>query len=299
MQQKDSEGTLVAVMVDEESRAKQKAIQEDEKVIPTKPTPIWNVAHRGASGHAPEHTLEGYRMGGTMLGDFIEVDLQMTKDGVLVAMHDERVDRTTNGTGLVKDFTLKELKKLDAGSWFNDLYPEKAQPHYVGLTIPTLEEVIEEFGTDERYYIETKEPGIYPGMEEELIRILEKYKLIGNDPKESHALIQSFSPASLQQLHELNPIVPLVQLFTYYGIGTITEEELSKIDGYAIGIGANHNGIDEKYVRQVVDAGLMMHPYTVNTKEDMRKVINWGVTGMFTNFPDLLRDVLKEYEEAS
>ncbi|WP_088006843.1 glycerophosphodiester phosphodiesterase [Indiicoccus explosivorum] len=299
MQKKDSEGTLVAVMIDEESRAKQKALHEDEKVIPTEPVPIWNVAHRGASGHAPEHTIEGYRMGGTMLGDFIEVDLQMTKDGVLVAMHDERVDRTTNGTGLVKDFTLEELKKLDAGSWFNDMYPHKAQPHYVGLTVPTLEEIIQEFGTDERYYIETKEPGIYPGMEEELIRVLEKYKLIGKDPKESHVLIQSFSPESLQKLHDLNSIVPLVRLFTYFGIGTITDKELDEIDDYAVGIGANHNGIDEKYVRQVVDAGLMMHPYTVNTKDDMRKVIDWGVTGMFTNFPDLLRDVLKEYEEAS
>jgi len=82
-----------------------------------------NVAHRGASGYAPEHTLLSYELGESMKGDYIEIDLQMTKDGELIAMHDETLDRTTNGTGLVKDYTLEEIKQLDAGSWFNEKYP--------------------------------------------------------------------------------------------------------------------------------------------------------------------------------
>ena len=81
---------------------------------------IANVSHRGASGHAPEHTLISYDMGEKMHGDYIELDLQMTKDGQLIAMHDEKVDRTTDGTGFVKDMTLAEIKELDAGSWFNE-----------------------------------------------------------------------------------------------------------------------------------------------------------------------------------
>ncbi len=79
---------------------------------------IKNIAHRGASGYAPEHTIAAYTLGQQLKGDFIEIDLQMTKDGHLVAMHDETVNRTTNGTGLVKEYTLEEIKQLNAGSFF-------------------------------------------------------------------------------------------------------------------------------------------------------------------------------------
>ena len=73
-----------------------------------------------------------------MHGDYIELDLQMTKDGQLIAMHDEKVDRTTDGTGYVKDMTLAEIKELDAGSWFNEKYPQYAKPEYEGLQVPPL-----------------------------------------------------------------------------------------------------------------------------------------------------------------
>ena len=113
-----------------------------------------------------------------MHGDYIELDLQMTKDGHLIAMHDEKVDRTTDGTGYVKDMTLAEIKKLDAGSWFNETYPQYAKPEYEGLQVPTLEEVFKEFGKNNSYYIETKSPEIYPGMEKELLRLVDKYESI-------------------------------------------------------------------------------------------------------------------------
>lgn len=80
-----------------------------------------------------------------MKGDYIEIDVQMTKDGDLIVMHDETVDRTTNGTGRVKDLTLEEIKALAAGSWFNEAYPQYAKPEYVGLKVPTLEEVFKKF----------------------------------------------------------------------------------------------------------------------------------------------------------
>lgn len=76
------------------------------------------IGHRGASGYAPEHTIEAYQLAAEMGADYLEIDLQQTKDGELVAMHDETVDRTTNGKGLVKSYSLKELQQLDAGSWF-------------------------------------------------------------------------------------------------------------------------------------------------------------------------------------
>lgn len=257
------------------------------------PNHTLNVAHRGASGYAPEHTLASYKLGEKLKGDYIEIDLQMTKDGTLIAMHDEKVDRTTNGTGNVKDFTLSEIKELDAGSWFNKKYPDKAKAEYVGLEVPTLEEVIQKFGKGSRYYIETKSPDVYPGMEEELLRILNKYKLIGQNAPSSKVLIQSFSPESLLIIDSINEDIPLIQLISYSKPASITDEELNIINEYAIGIGASHTKIDQTYVTKVREHNLLMHPYTVNTREDMIKVLDWGVTGMFTNYPDILNDVLR------
>lgn len=249
---------------------------------------ILNVSHRGASGYAPEHTLVSYEMGEKLKGDYIEIDLQMTKDGQLIAMHDETLDRTTNGTGRVKDYTLAQIKELDAGSSFNEKYPQYAQTSYEGLTVPTLEEVFQEFGKNENYYIETKSPEVYPGMEEELLRLVEKY-----DINKKKLLVQSFSAESLLKMNVLDPSVNLVQLLSYKTNAVITDAEIAAIKKYAIGVGPNHTYLNKEYVQKVVNSGLEIHPYTVNAKETMKKLIDWGVTGMFTNFPDILYEVKK------
>lgn len=249
---------------------------------------IMNVSHRGASGHAPEHTLVSYDMGEKMHGDYIELDLQMTKDGQLIAMHDEKVDRTTDGTGYVKDMDLSEIKALDAGSWFNEAYPAFANEKYAGLQVPTLEEVFQKFGKNNSYYIETKSPDIYPGMEKELLRLVNKYKI-----NKDKLLVQSFSAESLKIMHELDPSIKLVQLLSYRANATITDEEIAQIKEYAMGVGPNHTYLNEEYIQKVVNNGLEIHPYTVNDKERMQQLIDWGVTGIFTNFPDLLHEVKK------
>ncbi|MGG0655295.1 glycerophosphodiester phosphodiesterase [Rummeliibacillus pycnus] len=249
---------------------------------------IENVSHRGASGYAPEHTITSYQMGEKMHGDYIEIDLQMTKDGQLIAMHDEKLDRTTDGTGLVKDFTLDEIKHLDAGSWFNEAYPQYAKSEYVGLQVPTLEEIFRKFGKNASYYIETKSPDIYPGMEKELLRLIDKY-----DINKQKLLLQSFSADSLKIMNEMDPSLNLIQLLSYKKNAVITDEEIAKIKEYAIGVGPNHTYLNQEYIQKVVNSGLEIHPYTVNDKERMQQLIDWGVTGMFTNFPDLLNEVKK------
>jgi len=249
---------------------------------------IVNVSHRGASGYAPEHTLVSYDMGEKMHGDYIEVDLQMTKDGQLIAMHDEKVDRTTDGTGFVKDFTLEQIKQLDAGSWFNEKYPQFANSDYAGLKVPTLEEVFQKFGKNASYYIETKSPEIYPGMEKELLRLVDEY-----DINKKSLLVQSFSQQSLKITNELDPSVKLVQLMSYPSYATITDAQIAEIQEYAMGVGPNHTYLNEEYIQKIVNNGLEIHPYTVNDKERMQQLIDWGVTGMFTNFPDLLHEVKK------
>ncbi|MBO0996764.1 glycerophosphodiester phosphodiesterase [Bacillus sp. SD075] len=257
---------------------------------------IVNIAHRGASGYAPEHTIPAYQLGEQMKGDYIEIDLQMTKDGRLIAMHDEKVDRTTNGTGLVKDLTLAEIKKLDAGTWFNEKNPQLAKKVYEGLTVPTLEEVFKKFGKQANYYIETKSPDVYPGMEEELLQVLEEYKMVDSKGRTKNVLIQSFSKESLMKIHDMNPKLPLVQLFSYKNQAAISDEELDSIKEYAMGVGPNFNKVDGQYVKMVRSHDLQFHPYTVNERADMKKALEWGATGLFTNYPDVFNGVLREYK---
>src|ERR671920_453189 len=144
----------------------------------TKDAPVLNIGHRGASGYAPEHTFASYDLALRMGADYIEQDLQMTKAGVLVVMHDETLDRTARPTaesqpgdctGLVREKTLAQIKTCDVGSWFNEAYPQYANPDYVGLQIPTLEEVFQRYGKRVNYYIETKNPEADLGMEKKLL----------------------------------------------------------------------------------------------------------------------------------
>ena len=132
---------------------------------------VLNIGHRGASGYAPEHTIPAYDLALEQGADYIEIDLQMTADGVLVAMHDDTLDRTATApegvpeeycTGLVIEKTLEQIKQCDVGSWFG--------PEYAGEQIPTLEEIFQRYGTSVNYYIETKNPEAAPGMEEELLQ---------------------------------------------------------------------------------------------------------------------------------
>lgn len=240
------------------------------------------IGHRGASAYAPEHTLVSYQLARELGADFIEIDLQMTKDGVLVAMHDYTVDRTTNGNGSVESHSLNELKRLDAGSWFNKNFPMYADSEYEFLTVPTLEEVFAHFGKDVNYYIETKSPNKYPDMEEKLIQLLQENDLI------EKVIIQSFSEKSLIQIHAVEPKIPLIQLLSYQSPAKITESEIIKWKEYAVGIGPNYQMIDKAYVKAARKSGLLVHPYTVNSKEDLEQLMEWGITGVFTDFTGAL-----------
>ena len=260
------------------------------------PDRILNIAHRGASGHAPEHTIASYALANEMNGDYLEIDLQMTEDGELIAMHDSEVDRTTGGEGAVAELTSEDIDLLDAGEWFNEEHPDLAEPVFSEAKVPTLREIFETFGKESNYYIETKIPEESPGMVEELADVLEEYGMLDDDMEEGQIIIQSFSEASLREMHELEPSLPLIQLLSYDKKADITGEELDNINEYAIGIGANYKHISKEYVQKVRDAGLLVHPYTVNEKEDMERLIDWGVTGMFTNYPDRLNDVLDDMD---
>jgi len=258
------------------------------------PNRIINVAHRGASGYAPEHTMPAYEMGHKKFkADYIEIDLQMTKDGQLIAMHDETVDRTTDGTGAVKDKTLQEIKKLDAGSWFNEVNPSLARKEYAGLKVPTLEEIFSTYGKHANYYIETKSPEVYPGMEEKLLNTLKAYDLSSDRVKPGQVLIQSFSEASLQKVKAMDPNVPLIQLMEANEVKALTNDRLTAIRQYAVGVGPSFKALTRENVSAIRAHDLLLHPYTVNEKADMVRMLDYGVTGVFTNYADRFNDVVK------
>ncbi|WP_110666649.1 glycerophosphodiester phosphodiesterase [Salinicola halophilus] len=204
------------------------------------------IAHRGASFEAPESTMPAYLLARELGADYLELDLQRTKDGELIAFHDDTLGRNTDVAEVfperakapVSAFTLAELKRLDAGSWFNEAYPARARDSYAGLEILTLDEVIDiAEGGDNRpgLYIETKVPEQFPGIEADLRAALEARGWAGESTTSregatdgavavadgpGRVIMQTFSRQSLQALETTLPSVPRV-LLLWLGEGGI------------------------------------------------------------------------------
>jgi glycerophosphoryl diester phosphodiesterase len=258
---------------------------------PPEPADMIVIAHRGASAYAPEHTFAAWDLALELGADYLEQDVQMTRDGVLVVLHDETLDRTSGGTcrGRVRDRTLAEVRQCDVGSWFNAAYPDRARPEYAGLRVPTLDEVLARYGDRASFYIETKHPDAAPGQEEALLELLDRHGLRTAAAGEWRVLIQSFSERSLRRIHALDASLPLVQLLgarwhTAAGI----RARLPEIAQYAVGIGPSWRDVDERLVAAARAHCLEVHPYTVNDEARMRSLAGLGVTGIFTDMPDVL-----------
>ncbi|RON23153.1 glycerophosphodiester phosphodiesterase [Pseudomonas brassicacearum] len=208
------------------------------------------IAHRGASFDAPESTAAAYKLARDLGADYLEMDLQRSKDGVLFALHDNNLQRTTDVATRFPDrkdspanaFTMAELKTLDAGSWFNTAYPERARPSYAGLKILTLDEIIDIAQGNPLHkpglYIETKEPKQFPGIESDLKDKLQDRgwlspagsKLAKSDlavgQGKGKVVLQTFEKSSLELLEKEMPKVPKI-LLLWVGEGSI--EPKSKV----------------------------------------------------------------------
>jgi glycerophosphoryl diester phosphodiesterase len=263
-----------------------------------------NIAHRGASGHAPEHTIAAFDQAFEWGVDYLEQDLQMTADGVLVVFHDDTLDRTARGpaglcTGPVSERTLAELKQCDVGSWFNQKFPDRARAEFVGQRVPTLDEVFGRYGERANYYVETKSPQSSPGMEEKLVELIEKHDLRRGALERRQVMIQSFSEESLRKLHELDPELPLVRLLPAPEVTPEPGSDLSAelrpllegIAEYAVAIGPNRLTVDHELVRAAHKLDMQVHPYTVNLRLEMERLWNMGADAIFTDFPDRLREM--------
>lgn len=256
------------------------------------------IAHRGASYLAPEATAPAYILARDLGADFLEMDVQRTSDGVLIAYHDDTFERTTDvaerfpsrAKNPVADFTLAEVKSLDAGSWFNARFPDRARPSYRGLRVLTLDEVVAIASAARRtlgLYIESKNPEAYPGIEHEIIKALAARGWL--DPRK--VIFQSFSRDSLEAFAKAAPAVPRTYL---------VDEKMEKETGWKglvaaaaeIGTGIGPVG----YVAfpwnlgRAHREGLVVHVYTVNAPWQFSVLNFFGADGFFSDRCDLLME---------
>lgn len=237
---------------------------------------IINFAHRGASAVCPENTMAAFRKSLTLGATGIETDVQMTKDGGLVLIHDEELNRTTDGTGYIKDKTLQEVLEVDAGSWFGAAFK--------GEKIPTLEDLLDLLqGRDTILNIELKNGlFMYPGMEEKVIATVRDFHM------SERVILSSFNHYSLAYCKS---IAPDILTGILYGEGLYRPWDYAaslKADA----LHATHYAVLPEFVAEATKHGIDYHPFTVNDPERMKYLIAAGVAGIITDYPDLLAELL-------
>ncbi len=220
------------------------------------------IAHRGAKAYEPENTLQAFQKALDLNSDGIELDVHLSADGHIIVIHDETIDRTTNGTGLVNDFTLAELKSF--------LIDEKYQ-------IPTLNEVFDL--VDKKCLINIELKGL--GTPSKVVALIEDY-ISEKNWNYNHFIISSFEWNMLEETSNLNPNIP---------IGVLTEEDLSKALAFAEKIKAkaihpDFQLLNKENVSEVQKKGFLVLPWTVNSKEDIQKVKSYKVNGIISDNPD-------------
>ena len=232
------------------------------------------VAHRGYSGCYPENTMLSFQKAVEAKTDEIELDVQLTKDHQVVVIHDERVDRTTDGVGNVRDYTLKEIQKLDASKAGNGQFSSQR--------IPSFEEYCEwASGQPVVTNIELK-TGIvyYPDIEQKTIDILEKYQLVGK------VMFSSFNHLSLVNAKQNCPEIPVGALVGKKGI--VNAGFYCKKFGFEF-YHPSYEALDDEKVKEIHDHGILMNVWTVNGMCELEKLQRWGVRGVITNFPTVCR----------
>jgi glycerophosphoryl diester phosphodiesterase len=235
--------------------------------------PLIVTAHRGASSVAPENTLSAMIAAVEAGADFAELDVRLTRDGQVVLLHDRTLDRTTNGTGDVWDFTLEELRSLEAGSWFSE--------EYDGEPIPTLREVIRYARGRLSLNIEIKVSREEPTIAAAVADILRSEGCGGS------CLITSFSREIVE---EVKRIAPEIQTGFIFG----SDYPADVFDGDWEILSVNIEAVDSAFVASAREAGKSVHVWTVDDRDEIIRLIGLGVNGIISNRPALVREVLAD-----
>ena len=235
---------------------------------------VSNVAHRGATAYSPENTIAAFNLAVDMKADYIEIDVQRSKDGELVLIHDTTVDRTTDGTGKVGDLTFEELRSLDAGSWKGE--------QFAGEPIPTFEEILDLYRGKIGILIELKAPELYPGIEEQVTAALIERNL--DKPQNEKIIIQSFNFESMKKMDQLLPRVPIGVLTSNRADTTL--EALQEFSTYADWFNPSYGIVTEELVNQVHSLGMQIGSWTVRSQEAADFLFEMGVDAIISDYPD-------------
>lgn len=239
------------------------------------------IGHRGACGYAPENTLASIQTAADMGVEWVELDVKLTSDDVPIIFHDDDLQRTTGHDGLVKDTPYSLIKELDAGSWFAD--------SFVNTPIPTLEEAVElitELGLGFNLEIKPCE-----GRDIETTQVvLDEMSRIWDD--HDKILISSFSEIALETAADL--------LSGDWAIGYLIDEEnhdnwkeiAKHVNAQTININGNNENLKREFIEEIIDEGYGILAFTINNPMRARELLSWGVDGVFSDEPDIIRDEL-------
>ena len=244
------------------------------------------IAHRGASHYYPENTMSAFKGAVAMNAEMIELDVLMSEDGVPVVFHDEQLDAHTDGRGLVSDYTVEELKALDAGSWFHEDFSDQR--------IPTLEEVLDFAAGKIALNIEIKTEAVTDqrenGIEQKSIELVREHNM------QNHVLFSSFNYRAVQRVKEIAPDMSVALLYNRSSSRLrLPHELLQKYSADAFN--CSYRQLTRKRLKDLRKHQIPSFIYTVNRETQMRKLITAGVTGIFTDRPDLLARVVKDYHQ--
>ncbi|MFB7242984.1 glycerophosphodiester phosphodiesterase [Streptomyces populi] len=251
------------------------------------------VAHRGASAYAPENTLAAVDRAARLGFDWVENDVQRTRDGRLVVLHDASLARTTDVETVypgrspwkVKDFTAAEIARLDAGSWFG--------PRFAGAKVPTLREYMERVSHNhQKLVLEIKNPELYPGIERQTLRLLGNEGWLDPVHLRDRLIVQSFSADSVRTVHRLRPGI------TTAFLGTPPVTRLPRYAEFTDRINPDHRSLSSDYVSAVhalrgPHGPMKVFAWTVDDAATARRLAGFGTDGIITNKPDVIRAALR------
>ncbi|HWX37785.1 MAG TPA: glycerophosphodiester phosphodiesterase family protein [Candidatus Sulfotelmatobacter sp.] len=242
---------------------------------------VWAIAHRGASGHAPENTMAAFRRAVELGARFIETDLQITRDARVVAIHDSTLDRTTTGKGQVHLLTLDEIRALDAGAWF-----KRDGASFAGERVPTLGEILD-FAKehDVIFYLEIKSGPAW-GVEHAVVAALRDRNAT------ARVVILSFDPAALDTVRRVDTTI-MTGFLCEHPSGDLVERT---VRAGARQLVARGDLITPEVVDKAHHAGLQVVAWTINEVEQMRRLLAIPVDGIITDYPDRLLEILSEKE---
>ncbi|NQX61610.1 glycerophosphodiester phosphodiesterase [Paenibacillus qinlingensis] len=233
------------------------------------------IGHRGASGEAPENTIASFALALEQGAEGIELDVQITNDGEIVVCHDLTLDRTTNGSGLICEKSWEELKSLDAGFWFSEAF--------TGERIPHLRQVYDLIPRGHLINVEIKHA--YEGrMEKALLAFIEEMG------RWEDTVISSFDHKVIHRIKQAQPQAKVGLLYAANLIDHAAYASQLGVDVYSLH--PYHHGIGQEDIIAAAAAGLAIYPYTVNEVADYKRLIAAGVTGIITDYPARLRNLL-------